>query len=188
LMTIGVREAIIKHSGGTRITQTQPGVLTLEAGDALISASKQVQVVAGDASVRIQPGSVVLVTRTGNTVKIRNLCENSTSSVKLEVGGRVVAINAGQELIVASSSSISKEIKAESIGRRRLKMFDISSSQSISRCDVSLVSLMQNADVLRRIVNSNNAGDRALVARLIKIAACLGQITNYRGAYSSVGP
>jgi hypothetical protein len=78
-------------------------------------------------------------------------------------------------------------LKADTVGRRRIRSFDVAPGQSITRSEISLVSLLQNNEVLSKLLNSKNSSDRALAAKLLKMAACIQQVTGGHGSYAPVG-
>jgi hypothetical protein len=54
--------------------------------------------------------------------------------------------------------------------------------------EVPLVSLLQNSAVLSHLLNSGAKEDRAITAKLIKLAAVLQQVTAGHGAYAPYRP
>src|SRR5579875_3999552 len=89
----------------------------------------------------------------------------------------------GQEsLIGPNNGSVGKALKSEAIGRRRLKGVDFPGGHAMIRGEVSIVSLMQESDLLHRISTSKTAHDRALTVRLVKMAAVMQTVQAGHGA------
>ena len=172
-----------------RLVLERPEVIHVKGGETLVTAIQPALVKAGPYSMSMESGSIILVSKDGDVAKVRNLYESSAHSVRAHVGNRYVAIAAGQEVLMSPSHvTLTKALKSEPLGRRLLKNFDISGGHSVTRCEVSLVTLLQNCEVLKRLMLSKNDNEQILAGKLVKMAAILSQVTAGRGAYSNIGP
>jgi hypothetical protein len=189
LNTLSSDTATIKHGGRAGIMLGQAGVLTLQDGETLISASKDTTVKSGKHDIKVTEGTIALVSREGAVTKVRNLWENVAHSIQVSVGGKYVKISAGQELLIGpNGSSLTKSMKGDLLGRRHIRNYDLSREHSVTKSEVSLVSLMQNHSILTRVVKSENESDKDIAAKLMKMAAALSVVTAKRGAYAAISP
>src|SRR5262249_41923189 len=184
IQAVHVRSALIKHVGGVAIREMEPGVLVLGHGEILVSAIRTTRVDCGDRSVSIGRGAMVLVSRDGNVLKVRNLHERSNKSVSVLFHAEWLRLAAGAEMILgADETSVSQVLQSDRVGRRRVSGGIAEDGQTLVRCEVSLVSLMQRSVLLRSLMMSKP--DRALTDTLTKTAACLMQVTSGHGPYTS---
>ena len=86
-----------------------------------------------------------------------------------------------------NDGSVTKALKSEPLGRRRVRATDFQGGVSMVRCEVSIIHLMQQTDVLSKLVHSKNDSDQSLTAKLFKMAAVLQQVQGGHGAYSAIG-
>jgi hypothetical protein len=188
VFTLATAHAVVKHSGRAKMNLEQHGVMTLRNGETVVAASKRTVVRAGAYTFNVAPGTIALVCKDGDVVKVRNLYETSANAVQVFVGGKYVHIAVGHEVLLGpDDGSLTKALKSEPIGRRHIKRFDVAGGHSMTRCEFSLVSALQNADVLTRLMNSKSDSDREISDKLVKMAAVLTQVTAGRGAYAPVG-
>ncbi|MCI0364544.1 MAG: hypothetical protein L0219_11705 [Phycisphaerales bacterium] len=188
LFTLRTDSAHIKHVGHARITLDQPGVVTLRHGETLVDSNKPTVINAGDYKIAIDAGTIALVNREGSVTKVRNLYERSSRAIQVYIGGRIVHLSVGQEMLIGpDDGSVTKALKAEQIGRRHIRSIDIPGGHTITRCEVSLVSLMNLTEILSHMLNSKHSSDQAIAGKLMKMAAVLTQVQAGHGAYSPVG-
>jgi hypothetical protein len=57
------------------------------------------------------------------------------------------------------------------------------SNNTVKIAEFPLMSLVQNSDVLAKLIRSEAKEDRQLSARLFKMAACLSVVTSSHGAF-----
>jgi hypothetical protein len=188
LFTLTTAEASIKHTGGAKLNLGQPGIVSLANGETIIAANKPTTVSAGPYNIFIDTGTIAVITKDSSIVKVRNVYESKAFSLKAHVGKKSITVAAGHELLLGpNDGSLHKALKADPVGRRRIKNTDLPGGESIMTSEISLISLIQNTDVLRQLMNSDNAIDRRMAENLIKMAACITQVSSHRGSYSAVG-
>lgn len=116
-----------------------------------------------------------------------NLFENSANAVRACTSGRMINLTVGKQLMMGPSSAhVTRALGSDPIARRRSMYFDLPGGKGASRCEISLVSLLQNAPVLTSLLKSADANDQILKERLIKMAACLAQTTSTHGPYTTI--
>jgi len=181
--------ATIKHGGKAAMVLEQSGVVSLHQGETLVAATKPTVIKSGKHHIAIAAGTIALISKEDNVTKVRNLWESDSHSIQVSAGNRMVTVCAGQELMVGpTGTSLTKAVKGDLLGRRHIKSFDMAGNHSAMRSEVSLVSLMQNNNVLSRLVRSENDSDKEIAGKLMKMAAALSVVTGGRGAYSPVSP
>jgi hypothetical protein len=186
LHTVVSDTATIRLNETSALQIENAGVLSLTKGEALISANKQTIARCGNYTVNISADSIVFLVANEDTVIVRNLW--SASDDTAYIGKRTMPIQAGQEIIVGNDmDQVSKVLRTDKIARRKVKIFDLSQAGSVARSEISIVSVMHNSRILSRLLASGDAGDRALVEKLKKMAACLAQTTVSHGPYSVLG-
>ncbi len=189
VFTLATDSAQVKHTGRAKMLLEQPGVMNLRNGETLVNAQNKTVIKAGNYKVAVAAGTIALITREGEVVKIRNAYENSAGSIAVYVGNRVMKLSVGHEMLIGpNDGSVSKALKSEAVGRRSIKAFDVPGNNQVITCDYSLTSLVHNTDILTRLMKSENHGDRAIADKLVKMAAVLSTVTAGRGAYSPVTP
>jgi hypothetical protein len=190
IMTLATQTALFKHAGSTQLVmENQPGLFTLKKGETLVWALKPTFVRSGDYTISIKSGAIALVSREGKILKVRNIYEASTNSIWAIAGGKCVKFSAGQEVCLGpTSEELVEVLKDDPIGRRRLNNIDIGNGCTLTRCEVSLVSLAQHTDLLSKLISSDKVSDRDITAKLLKMAACLSFVTQSHGPYAQVSP
>ena len=104
------------------------------------------------------------------------------------VGNRSVSVAVGEELVVGPDDGLLlKSMRADGISRRRSHSYEIGPEGKLVQSEISLISLMRNSAILSHLNNSVDREDRALIARLTKMAACLQTVTSGHGSYIPVG-
>lgn len=192
IFMMDVNSALVEYaqSASVSASQNQPNVAELHDGEILVVASDTTTVVAGDYSLSVSPGTIALVSREGGCLKVRNLFEQGagSGSVRVLLGNQYLSASAGQEIIVGLDIfTLAKAMKDDAVGRRMQKTFDVGGLK-VSKCEVSLVSLVPNTDVLSFIMHSNMISDKAIAAKIVRTAACLSTVTSGHGAFTHVQP
>ncbi|MBI4533920.1 MAG: hypothetical protein HY711_08215, partial [Candidatus Melainabacteria bacterium] len=189
LRTLATKSVVIKQTAEARIVVEKPNTITLKHGEIFVTASQPVVVKSAGHNVYVKPGAMALVSNENGMLKLRNIWEGAANSVHVQIGSKFVSASVGQELIVGTNDhSLGKLLKGDAIGRRRIRSFDVPGGHTLTRSEVSLVSLAQSSHLLSRVLKSPNEGDRAIANKLLKMAACLSLITAGHGAYSTVQP
>ncbi|MBX9879479.1 MAG: hypothetical protein K2Y22_13545 [Candidatus Obscuribacterales bacterium] len=175
----------IKCVGGARVLVNEPGVVAVKQGDVVIAANKgKTTVRSGDAIITIDSSTIAFISQEGNSLKIRNLYETGGDSMCVVVDGKQFHVAVGHEVIISENEAVYKESKHDKVGRRHTKAIDSQCDKHIATCEFSLLSLIETSKILRQICHSNEADDKAIEARLVKMAACLMLTTSSHGAYT----
>ena len=101
---------------------------------------------------------------------------------------KVFGAMAGHELIVGKAGlSYTHVLNEEPVGRRRLKPLDLGAMSNAIASEISLVSLLQNTDILTMLNRSEVTEDKALIFKISKMAVSLQIVTPGHGNYSIQG-
>ncbi len=188
MRSLATDTAMIKETRGTKLVMEKPGVVNLKAGEALVYASRATLVRTGTSLVSVSPGTIALVSNENNIVKVRCLYDNSSHSIKLYAGNKLMTLSSGEEFIIgAPDSSLDNTLKSDPLGRRKIQRFDLNKDLSLLHTEFSLVGLMQNNTILGELLKAADQDDHAMAEKLVKMAAVITQVTARRGAYSSTG-
>jgi hypothetical protein len=187
LHTIEIEGAVIKCNGTSKVALRKDGSLVLKEGEILINADENTILHCNNIQIAIKPGSMILVNRLSAVTKLYNLCEDKSGSVEVTVEGRHIELSAGQEVAIGSSQdAITATLNKDNLGRRNLKNAQISSNNSFTRSEISLLSLMRKeGSVLPILMKSTTGKDYAVRTKLVKMAACLMTVTAGHGAYTA---
>ncbi len=185
ITTVRSGKAVINHSGQARFDATQPDCLTLRAGEILVRAEDDTAIRCGDDLVSVARGSIVLVGRSGDVVKVRNLHEPRSKSARVQFNGKWVVLSAGEEMILApDDTSLSSALRSDAIGRRKSESFVADGGKLLVHSEISPVSLIQRSALLNGLTHTK--ADRTLTNMLVKMAACLMQVTAKHGPYAII--
>jgi hypothetical protein len=186
LRTFSGGTALIKHNGKADFA-TDNQVVNLKSGEILVCADKDTVVKTGACQLNISGGTIALIANEGGIIKVRNLWEMRAGTIREIVGDKFFDVAAGQETIISPDEAhLHQSLERDQIGRRKARMLDIPGGLKLSRSELSMVSLIQNTDMLSVLVNSENSADKALAGKLIKMAAVLTQVTARHGQYMNV--
>jgi hypothetical protein len=177
----------IRHTAHAKLKVEGENAYNLISGEMLVVADKPTTISSGVYKIMVTPGTVALISSSKSIFKLANLFESKGGSIRFVADKNSIDISAGQDLIIASDdSSLTHALRSETVGRRRQRGFELNNSRSVMRSEVSLVSLLQNNEVLSKLLKSTSLVDQKLCERLIKMAACLNQVTVSHGAYSTL--
>lgn len=137
----------------------------------------------------LNTGAVALLTKKDDLTIVRLLCEDRSGSAYLIVGKKRIQLLPGEEISLADSvATIAKQISSDSVARRKIHLYALSSGGFMNMCEFLPSSIMVKDDVLRTVLRSYELSDKALSGKLQKMAACLtvvtrshGQFTRFRG-------
>ena len=130
---------------------------------------------------------MALVSNNKGVVRINDLYELNSSSEMAVAGARSIKLSVGEEVCLGNkNANLLQSMSEHQVGRRRVKAFDISSGLSATKCEFSIVSLMQNTNVLNQLLTSTDDSDRAIAGKLAKMAAALSFATQGHGPYAQV--
>jgi len=93
----------------------------------------------------------------------------------------------GQETILGREGiSYTRALGQDAIARRRMRHVSLGGT-SVIASEVSLVSLIHNTEVLSHVAYSPMHEDKAILAKVMKMASILSMVTQRHGNYSMVG-
>jgi hypothetical protein len=185
--TIEERRWLIKFSADASLKVSKAHIITLFYGDLLLATRDPYLVRVGSARVLIQSNSICLISKRGQSIKIRNLSDQDINSTFVIVGDTWYPLSLGEEFVYAANSQeLSRSVIEDKTNRRQLKMIDIPGGESILRCDCSIVSVMSRTSIIRDLQDSKVLADRQLFERLLKVAACLSIVTSSHGNYMPI--
>jgi hypothetical protein len=114
------------------------------------------------------------------------MCESKQHSVKLQLDDQTISLASGEELVIAAQDDHLKEsFTNDQVGRRHCKKYALSAGKHACHSEISLVSVMQKSPLFQRLLSSSNTYDQFVRETIIKMAACLMVVTQYRGAYKA---
>jgi hypothetical protein len=188
LRTLNSAGCSVRTIGDGEILLGDDGLVNIKHGQALISASAPTGVVCGDSKIALDAGTVALVTSKNGIARVDNLYDTHDGGLHVALAGKKVDLSAGQEILIGKDdSSLSGMLKSDGLTRRRVKRFDMTHGPSFFRSEVSYVSIFMNSDLLSGLMRSNYGEDKDLLARLLKMAACITTITSGHGVYLPMG-
>lgn len=174
---------------GANFAQSNEGSVDLSNGEIVVSAGKRTQINAGSIGVDVGSGAIVHVTKNGDIVKVRNLCDSSGRSVSVVIGGQRLSVGIGEELLTCFDSQlIDTALKQDGLGRRKVTKFSAGGGLHLVRSELSIIGLIQKSELLYSMYKNGAPTDRAIMERVLKVAAALFQVTGKRGAYSAYEP
>jgi hypothetical protein len=181
--------ALFKFNSKSDISFTHPTVTELRSGEALVLAEKGTFVKTPNSMLRIEPGTLALVSVSGDVTKVRNLWENRRNGLCQTVDNTPFYVVAGDESLASKDlRSIYLSASKDMIGRRLTHYTELPSGDVVHFAEVSLVSLAQSNDLLMQVMNSADPVDKSLNRKLNKSAAILAQISASHGLYELMQP
>lgn len=106
--------------------------------------------------------------------------------MRINIGQMTLSVGAGQELLVGSDRAVvDAALKQDKVGRRELSKHALDDGNHIARSEFSIVGLIQRSELLHSMYAKGAPSDRAIIERVMKMAAALFQVTAKRGAYSA---
>jgi hypothetical protein len=179
-----MHNVIIRTSGNARVSEGEPAIIRLSAGECLLHAQRRVTVLMGDCQAVFEPDTIVVVSKSKAVAKIQVLHDRSANSCVVTMGGRAIALSSGEELVIGSSDlMIANAIEGDGVGRRKVQYQKVADHLYAMRCEMSPVSLIQSCGTLRTVIRSGSVDDRAIRAKIFKMAASLMTVTARHGAF-----
>lgn len=160
----------------------------LDSGDVVIAARQPMTLQYKDGTVTLHQGVIALARYGDGIFQFLVLDDQSLESVSARVSGLpyVLKIGVGQELLVANSKpALDSFAKSDFTGRRREQVECCDDGKIVLLSEFLHVSVMGANEVLRKMRISNSIDDRALFARIEKMAASLDVVTAGHGEYFS---
>jgi hypothetical protein len=184
-LTTGTAE--VKHTDAAQMEIKQNNEIVVKSGETLVSSSERTIVHAGDALINVAPGAVAMIHAHNGVVKVRNMFDKSAHSVVVFVNNRQIDVPVGQEAAFGSHDvAVAQAIKSDSVGRRRIRHVKMANNKAVMLSDVSLLSILQNSELLARIMDKNDSANKALRNKLLRMAAVLSTVTAKYGAYAQM--
>ena len=179
---------VYKYLNGTKVKAENERHISLKSGEILVNTIAPTTIQAGRCVIEAKKGSMLAISVKGDCVKVRNIFEPALSSVKLHVGGRNQTLFAGQEAVIATSSSeVVREMHADLLGRRKMHSVDFEKEHfSMTTAEYSIGALMQTSNLLKQMYLSQDKIDKVLVGNMMKMHACLHQVTAGHGIFQQV--
>lgn len=189
LMSLKCASALVKYSRGANISISAPNVLELRHGDVLVSTEAATTINAGRYTIKLDPHTVATVNMRADHVVVRNVHESKQGSIRVLTPEQKCASAAvGQELIVGTAhTALSSVLSEDAVGRRRMRHMELSDKTALTTSEVSVLSLIQNTNVLSQLTRSQHPDDKAILNSVLKSAAALQIVTQRHGNYSIVG-
>jgi hypothetical protein len=134
------------------------------------------------AEIRVRKGSVMTISSHDGLVRITSL----SGSLSVLAGGRSMEVHNGEELIVSDHRlTLEEQTRSDGVGRRNFQTFPLAAGLHATVCDVSLVSLIRESQLLDSLRHPQTRSQKALAAKVLRNAAALHVVTQGRGAYQS---
>ncbi len=189
LSTMTSSAGVIKHDEDARFSMIRPGAIVLRKGEILLAPERTTVVSSGTARVEVSPGAIALVARDGACLKVRGLWESSTGKIVARGGAGFVPVRAGQEVVVAASTSeMTAFLKGDSMARRRIVRFPTSTGEALMVSEVSFLGTVNDSTLLPALLKSMNPEDKGLRDRIVKMAVVLSVVTSRHGNFTPIKP
>lgn len=170
--------------GSSRYQTVADGTYVLTAGEILVNSHRNVTIKAPNATIVAKPGAAVLVSTNGDVTTIRNLYEPGASTVKVSSSSHFAHVPVGSEIVIGpSKAKVLEFLKTDLVGRRRIQVGDVKSGGFVSS-EVSLISLLNQSDLMRAVGRSQHVQSKSMVNKLLKMAACISVVTAAHGGYN----
>lgn len=180
--------ANVRYSAGANIEIAGANRLNLKSGDALVSTNAATTIAAGRYTVHMQPHAIALISNRGDHLTVRNLYESKQTSLTISTDDqRHLGTQLGHELIIGKQTmSHTQVLNEEPVGRRRMRHNDLGKTHSVVSSEVSIVSLLQNTNLLSQLQRSQHPDDKAMLNKIMKMAVSLQLVTQKHGNYSII--
>lgn len=184
LATVENKAGLHKFTANSAVRMLKDNSLDLVSGELLISAQNKTQVKVENLTIQVNAGAIALIKRKDGATIVRVLDESAKGSVQLLSGPNSTPIACGEEIILADDLHAVKQVINHSpIARRKTEHFKLAGGKSAAHSEVSLVSVMNNSQLFKALLDSRLEYNKAVGDRIKKTAACLMLITNTHGAY-----
>jgi len=168
---------------GSRISQAADGSICLEKGELLLNATNAVAIKTDLVELYARRGALAAVAQSQGRTCIKSCGAAGTIVVKID--GRLIALNAGEELLITDHQLDRSEIHpGDGLGRRN-SVTRAYGDHYTSISDFAIITFMANSDLVTRLATSSTSTNKQIIARMLKAAAAVESVTKYRGAYST---
>lgn len=135
--------------------------------------------------MHIDKGSEIFIVETGHDVAIYNLADVHSGGVQVLVGKRLVKMRPGQQMVLTrkQTEDFDKINPGKGIGYRNPYLRDLGDGTRAFVADFSIPSAISALPPLRQMLKSQNVGDRAATARLLKNAVIMSDLSAAAGPY-----
>lgn len=182
-----VHPATMLYRSDTSRIEISDSKTCLIDGELLVSARENVNINAANCEIAIPKGAVVLIRKQQGVVCVENLLEDQSSSILVRISQKSIPLMCGQEILVAQDlPALQKVVVDDHVLRRNIKIFQLSCGGNLMHAEVSYPTLVHNSSLLNTINKSMEKSDRALSARLLRMAACLSIVTGPHGRYARI--
>lgn len=186
LETLKSKGAIVRYKGNTSVKAADDGVIDLDQGEIMVDAHEQTTVKVGPYMLVLQPATIALINQRNKIVKVHNLWEGSTNSIKVIVDKSSTELGVGQEAIIGENTgALVQVLRGDSLARRHSRSFDIDKHNMICS-EVHLGTVFPTSPLLTAIFHSKDKEDVAVAGKLTKMAAVLTHVTARRDRKSVV--
>lgn len=154
--------------------------VSIEKGEMICDAHKQTNLSSEFGEVELSAGSTALVRSNDHGLEVFNIYESRWGGIKVKVGDQHFVVGAGQSLHIGKSNKVTNS----HVASRNEKEHKLE-SHTVKTAEFSILSLFSQSDVLAKVMKSPTKQDRALGARVFKMAACLSLVTQAHGLFKS---
>ena len=174
-----------KFLGTLDMVQNASGTITFNSGEALITAQAPTIIEISNQKVTIARGSTILIEKHGSVSVIRNVYDFSRDAVHVIFDKNSLAIAVGEEAVITPTEVSFSKTMEDGIGRRGIQTASMPAGQTLTKSEISLVSLLEHNEILGILLRSADKEDQAFASKLKKITACLMMATPNHGAYKN---
>ncbi len=185
VQTFSASGIIMRYLANTRIDADRLGNLELVSGEVLADSSKNTSIKVGGWVVSLQKGSVALIKWHDGVLTVRDIIDGGANSVTVTKGTSTMALTPGNEVICGNRAS--DTMHRDGVARRHTRAHQYTANMEVTHSEFSLVSLSVNDRLLSAVLASHGGEERVLKERVVKMAACLTQVTGSHGAYKPSG-
>ncbi len=154
--------------------------LAIVKGEMICDAHKPTHLTSQFGEVQLSAGTTALVRSNEHGMEVFNIYEGHWGGIKVKVGDRHFVVGAGQSLHIGEANKVtSSHIASRNEKEHKLE------SHTVKTAEFSILSLFSQSDVLAKVMKSPTKQDRALGARVFKMAACLSLVTQAHGLFKA---
>jgi hypothetical protein len=174
----------ISHLGDVVMKAEREGVITLEDGELLVEAKRDVLIKAGKIDIEIRPEAVVVIKKKPSSVDVQVLWDKHDQSVEIRAKGEKIELSCAEEAIIGFEDiSLADEFAADHIARRRVQGVKLGAEASGVRAEISLDEILQSNAILLSKFAKEGGKESELLKKLVKMAACVDEVLAPHGEY-----
>ncbi len=169
-------------SNDARVALKDGNSFELLAGDLFVNPKDDLVLENNLINLHFKRNSLVSISRNKGLVSVVNFGNRGDVYFKT-AKGRIV-LEPGEELTLSSKQLTGEDLRKEDgIGRRAAKTLVLAQNIHAAVCDVSLVTVLANAQHFERIKHPKTAEEKQILNRIFKTASALQTVTAKRGAF-----